>query len=215
MAVHSERPERHGRHDRGARHVGHALLHRVGPRVTLCQRDAIRRRLWSAPFTAAPGHHTRPATPLVPATAGESDTWKLDTNDDKATWKLLAAPPEELPDWDAAGQARVVAGPLPCASSPHPPSAAASTLRAPAPWQAHIIETYVVPPLIVFGVCCLCACLKDMKEKAKRSRDATEAGVGIQPVGGAASSPLPDGAHDPSDTPSDSMLREPAPDLRV
>lgn len=47
------------------------------------------------------------------------------------------------------------------------------------------------------------------------SRDATEAGVGIQPVGGAASSPLPDGAHDPSDTPSDSMLREPAPDLRV
>lgn len=167
MAVHSERPERHGRHDRGARHVGHALLHSVGPGVTLCQRDAIRRRLWSAPFTAAPGHHTRPATPLVPATSGQSDTWKLDTNDDKATWKLLAAPPEELPDWDAAGQAHVVAAPSPCASSPHPPSAAVSTLPPPpAPWQAHIIETYVVPPLLVVGACVLCALINATKARS-------------------------------------------------
>ena len=39
---------------------------------------------------------------FVRGRVGPIDTWKEDLNDDKATWKLIAAPISELPDWDAA-----------------------------------------------------------------------------------------------------------------
>jgi len=36
------------------------------------------------------------------------DTWELNTADAQATWKLLAAPPETSPSWDAAAQEHLV-----------------------------------------------------------------------------------------------------------